>query len=482
MRYFLNGRTICRERRTRQSDAIGKTQRGCDSCTSLSAQLFALSALFACSLRAPTVSGRPAMDDWVHDFQDDDMHIFDRAEEPLSEVSATAASATPASATPGSAASAAAASASVLPRAPTSAASASANPPAPTGSVAAGKKRALKRKASQPTASQPTVRKTRFLKRRPSLGKPSGLQCMDRLCLWGDKVRVPCVIHPLVRRSGRVFFPVSERSYWLRRACGDKGMTHWTESFQRAVSELRRTLKDGIRETVDRAQAAVEKARDALGLQEEDGAQASAVGAKTRRKKGAASAPGAQSIDDVGVVVNRVLVKVRVRERPYEIEATPEAVMAVVGFCQTSLQRGKAALRRESRTSASRVGFAFEAEDCPAIIGKVTWHPSVEAWCVHYKDAQRQNQWRRVTAKSHERKDSFLEAFAEERGRCASKAARRMAYLAALRLWNDVDCSTRDRIELPMSASASMEEVMSEPASASCAKVRVQSASAHSKK
>ena len=403
--------------------------------------------------------------------------FFDRAEEPLSEVSATAASATPASATPGSAASAAAASASVLPRAPTSAASASANPPAPTGSVAAGKKRALKR-----TASQPTLRKARLLKRRPSLGKPSGLQCMDRLCLWGDKVRVPCVVHPLVRRSGKAFFPVSERSYWLRRACGDKGMTHWTESFQRAVSELRRTLKDGIRETVDRAQAAVEKARDALGLQEEDGAQASAVGAKTRRKKGAASAPGAQSIDDVGVVVNRVLVKVRVRERPYEIEATPEAVMAVVGFCQTSLQRGKAALRRESKTSASRVGFAFEAEDCPAIIGKVTWHPSVEAWCVHYKDAQRQNQWRRVTAKSHERKDSFLGTVAAERGRCASKAARRMAYLAALRMWNDVDCSKRDRIELPMSASASMEEVMSEPASASCAKVRVQSASAHSKK
>ena len=370
------------------------------------------------------------MDDWVHDFQDDDMLIFDTP----APGSAASASATPASATP-------------------------------------GKKRALKR-----TASQPTLRKARFLKRRPSVDKPSGLQCMDRLCLWGDKVRVPCVVHPLVWRSGRAFFPVSERSYWLRRACGDKGMTHWTDSFQRAVSELRRTLKDGIREMVDRTQVAVEKARDALGLQEEDGAQASAVGAKTRRKKGAASAPGAQSIDDVGVVVNRVLVKVRVRERPYEIEATPEAVMAVVGFCQTSLQRGKAALRRESRTSASRVGFAFEAEDCPAIIGKVTWHPSVEAWCVHYKDAQRQNQWRRVTAKSHERKDSFLGTVAEERGRSASKAARRMAYLTALRMWNDVDCSKRDRIELPM------EEVMSEPASASCAMVRVQSASAHSKK
>ena len=408
------------------------------------------------------------MDAWVHDFEEEDMFLFDAASVPFasaqgkkdgaaaplatgSAVSAPPAAVPAASAPPASATSASANSASAT---SASASSAAATPAAPTGPTAAVKKRILKRMASQPAAP-----KARNLTRRPSLGKPSGLQCMNRLCLWGENVRVPCVVHPLVRRDGKLFFPVHEQSYWLRRACGDKGLTHWTDRFQQAVSELRRTLKDGIRETVDRAGAAVEKAREALGLQEEDGAQASAVGATKRRKRGVASAVGASATEEVGVMVNGVLVKVRVRERPFEIEATAEAVMAVVGFCQTSLKRGKAAPRRVSTTDASRGGFAFKTDDCPAIVGKVTWHPSVEAWCVHFKDAQRKDQWRRVPAKRHEPRDSFLAnvSAANERGTCASQAARRMAYLAALRLWDELDCSSRERIGLPPTASAPVE-------------------------
>ena len=73
---------------------------------------------------------------------------------------------------------------------------------------------------STPSAS--SVAHSRSLKRRASDGKPPELLCMNRLCVWGKHVRAPAVVYPLTRRDGRLYMPIHERLFWLRRACDKK--------------------------------------------------------------------------------------------------------------------------------------------------------------------------------------------------------------------------------------------------------------------
>ena len=100
---------------------------------------------------------------------------------------------------------------------------------------------------------------------------------------------------------------------------------------------------------------------------------------------------------------------------------------------------------------ASRSGFCLAAESCPTFIGKITWHPSVTAWSAHYKDENGKVLQKRflVRAPSHSR--SFLDHAAGGNGGQGWAAARRAAYEAAVRFWNEADRSTRDRLELAKS-------------------------------
>ena len=241
-----------------------------------------------------------------------------------------------------------------------------------------------------------------------------------------------------------------ERLYWLRRACGEKGQTHWTGRFQKAVSALRRRLRAGILAKVDAVGSAAENIREALGLESEEENSAISSGKKgvgRRKAVGKAALPGLAA---VAVPLGEVTVKVRLRERPFEIEATAEAVDAVIKFCKSCLEDG--VLRRETlrRDDKKPDAFAFAASDCPAVTGCVTWHPSVGAWCVHYKGGLGQRQIKRVSVRGAAAPRSFAEAASGEEGsKGAWASARKRAYCEAIRLWNDLDKSSRPRLEVP---------------------------------
>ena len=339
------------------------------------------------------------------------------------------------------------------------------------------KKMAIKATASAAAAGAESAasRRGRPLKRRASGARPDDLQCVSRLCLQGGDVKAPAVIHPLVKHGDKVFTPIHERLYWLRRACAEQGTTHWTERFQHAVSELRRVLKEGLLANTDVVGQAARKAKEALGLEDEDVELPS--GKKPRKRTAALP----QSMAEAAVTLGGCTLNLRVHERPFEIEATPEAVMAIVRFCQERLQDDPIVLKKDQKreasaegapaasapsgsasapevaasaagsASASSSGFRLGAADCPARLGKVTWHPSVRAWAVHYKDKSRKTHQRRVSVRLPKASGSgsFLESTSPEDQAKAWAEARRSAYVEAINLWNELDHSTRERIELP---------------------------------
>ena len=306
------------------------------------------------------------------------------------------------------------------------------------------RKRAASATASAKRAASAQAPAPRQLKRNASLGQPSGLTCQSRLCLWGDNFKAPAVIHPVHRRDGQWFFPIHERLYWLRRACGDKRTTHWTQTFQQAVSSLRRHLQAGIRLKVDAFAAATEQARTALALDGEDEEP-------TPRKQQRIRVP--VGVEVVGVEVGAVTVKVRVRERPFEVETTAEAVMAIVGFCTAAIETSSAARTSAAPASANgeKKSFAFAAQDCPAVLGCVTWHPSVGAWAVHFKNEHGATQVKRVFGKRISA--TYIERAASAESKESWAATRRHTYLEAIEAWNTLDRSTRSRIPLPAWAS-----------------------------
>ena len=109
--------------------------------------------------------------------------------------------------------------------------------------------RATKRRcAARAASTAPLVPSKRLLKRRPSAGRPPELNCIDVQAVWGGHMKVPTVIWPLLERDGRRFVPIHERLFWLRRVCDEKkGQTHWSDTFQYAVSKLREVLKEAAR-------------------------------------------------------------------------------------------------------------------------------------------------------------------------------------------------------------------------------------------
>ena len=319
---------------------------------------------------------------------------------------------------------------------------------------------AAKKKATVAVAAKKKARQRapprRQLKRKASEGKPAELRCENRLCLWGEKFKAPAVIHPMYRRGGKWFFPIHERLYWLRRACGDASTTHWTGKFQQALSALRRHLKRGIRQKVDAFGAAAATMREALGLNDSDeedglGPKEDGLGPKKKAKK-QPRLRTPEGLEEVAVDIGSTSVKVRTRQRPFEVEASADAVMAVVQFCCEFIEKDALAPKKRA---ASATAFVLATPDCPPVLGCVTWHASVQAWSVHWKDAESKAHVKRVLVQKRERKVGFMDAAsAQEDAKSAWATARRVAYQEALALWNELDKSTRDRIAVPGSQSA----------------------------
>ena len=357
------------------------------------------------------------------------------------------------------------------------------------GVVVAAASPAKKGKKAKKLAPKPKNSVGRTLKRQASTGKPAELKCESRLCLWGGRIRAPAVVHPLSKRGDTLWVPIHERLFWLRRACDPaKGLTHWSAEFQHAVSELRQALREGVKQAIaDPVEQAAVKVRRELGL---DDGEDEEEGTKRRRKAG-------ESCEVVEIELDGTPLKVRVHERPFEVEASAEAVCAIVSFCRKRLEDDPLLLKRdiraaaaaESAASASALtdgtaastasaltdgmagngvlvstasasstsasaggGFRLARDTCPTVLHKVTWHPSVKAWAVHFKDgagktAKTQTKRFHVKAKDRTLAEQAAGAGATD---CPSwTQARQTAYRQAVTFWNANDKSKRERIELP---------------------------------
>ena len=275
------------------------------------------------------------------------------------------------------------------------------------------------------------------------------------------------------------------RTTLLASAClRGQGADSLTAKFQHAVSELRAALRDGLQRHADAPRAAAEALRTQLGLdQEEDeepGAQAGQASARRKRHRTAE--------EEVPVLLGGTSVIVRTETHPYEIEATSAAVMAVVNFCVERLKDDPIVLKRDARRageqqaaasaevasasaaapapcSSAKGGFSFGQADCPSILGKITWHPSRKAWAVHYKNSAKQPVTKRIQVGKTTSAAGVLGASASDAPQRWA-TARRAAYEEAIRLWNELDCTKRDRIEL-MEGSGSAAPALGAAASAS---------------
>ena len=101
-----------------------------------------------------------------------------------------------------------------------------------------------KKPTTLPTITRPRARK---LKRRVSDTRPEIAKAGNMVCVWGGDVKKPVVVQPIWEEAGKAWMSPNEHWLWLRRACSEKGMTHYKEKFQSAVSALRRELQDKMK-------------------------------------------------------------------------------------------------------------------------------------------------------------------------------------------------------------------------------------------
>ena len=88
-------------------------------------------------------------------------------------------------------------------------------------------KRKIGKKLSMPRPAKPAPK--RKLMRRPTEGKPASEEVASMICVWGGVVKHPVPVWPLHREGGVFWLQLSEHSHWLRRACDQKGRTHYKD-------------------------------------------------------------------------------------------------------------------------------------------------------------------------------------------------------------------------------------------------------------
>ena len=310
-----------------------------------------------------------------------------------------------------------------------------AGPPLPPPEEGPPPKGKGKRQATVPVGgpSPKGRRRPRQLLRTPSDSQPRSLSVEPLLCLWGRPLKAPVAIHPVRRcAEGKSWIVLGEHLTWFRRACAPAGDTHYDHGFQSAINDLRSKLRDLLikaRETskVEQSQQAM---RAELGLEEEKAPDNASVGCRTSARQ-----DGQQPC--VKVTLNATVITMQSSVRPLMIECTREAVLCLIGFCQEHCRAGRATLKKEQNKTGA-LSFQMPQDACPSILGKITWHPSVNAWAVHWKNKANKSQTTRVTV------SAVSVGFAE---------LRRARYVQALKMWNELDCSKRERINIEDPAS-----------------------------
>ena len=135
------------------------------------------------------------------------------------------------------------------------------------------------------------------------------------------------------------------------------------------------------------------------------------------------------------------MLKVQNKVRPLLVQVTEESVKAIIDWCRDHVMQGKPTLKKHQTVAASpkpvQPQFSMPLDECPTILGKVTWQFSHGAWCVHAKDAEGKIVKTRVKASE----GSYLKS-----GRDNYYSDRKKAYLQAIEIWNRTDKSSRERI------------------------------------
>ncbi len=326
----------------------------------------------------------------------------------------------------------------------------------------------LRRKASARSAAEGQAAaakapaRERKLKRRVSDTKPEEAKATSMICIWGGVVRTPVVAQPVWTEAGTTWMSPNEHWQWLRRACCTRGLTHYKELFQSAVSALRRELQNGLKAANDPDPAGALRA--ALDLESDDDDDGQRSGKKKAACPPRTRRPAALP-KTVDVMVGDVKMKVQNKLRPLRVECTEASVNGVIAFCRKHVLDGKADLkkyrvREDGGQAAERSTFVMPTDDCPIILGKVTWQPSHHAWCVHGKAGSGATFSTRVRVSGLDPHQpagngiggSFLKP-AEKRGCVDGKESynieRRSRYIEAIEIWNEKDKSSRDRILVP---------------------------------
>lgn len=309
-------------------------------------------------------------------------------------------------------------------------------------------------------ASEKPAKKARTLARLASNPTPTSVVCKAMLCLHGRPLKQPLAVHPVKRDlAGRSWVLVNEHQVWLRRACALQGSSHYEHAFQSAVSALRKELVSRLAESRVAGQSAEEqkKLRTQLAMVESDDDEG--VSGQGRR-----STPRVAKKDtraSVEIELHGTRLQMLNCPRPVVVDASPASIMAVIAFCQEHCRAGEILLRRDKKQQATNQGagvtktagppqqeyasqgatetqdagprFQMSAADCAPLPGKVTWHPSVGAWAVHYRTEAGKTLVSRIPVKQQDSGGSFADA-------------RRSAYLVACRLWDEKDVSKRERI------------------------------------
>ena len=287
---------------------------------------------------------------------------------------------------------------------------------------------------------------------------PQSVVVKSFLCVTGNPLRAPVVVHPLHRdAAGGEWVVLNEHMHWLRRAVGC-GSTHWTAQFQAAVTALRVEVRDRLTAARTPTRVAAQaQVRQQLMLDEEEDCDQDAA---TKSQKGCANSrrpKGTSSAEALPIILHGFEVKALNSTRPVAVEATQASLTAIIAFCKAKIGAGEPVLKKMSRQEVlpaptpepapAEPSFQMPVSDCPGFMGKVTWHPSVSAWAAHWKNADKKTIVTRFPVKVQTRgalalvaEGAALETFAQ---------VRRRRYLEAVAHWNQWDNSTRDRIVLP---------------------------------
>ena len=311
------------------------------------------------------------------------------------------------------------------------------------GGLLGSRMRRLKRGVT-PALAAPTdgglPQVSRKLKRRGSDQRPEAVSAEQMICVWGGDVKKPVPVYPVSKELGTTWFTLTEHCAWLRRACSSKGLTHYKELFQSAVSALRRELQAGMTAIQQPDPAAELRASLNLEIDDIDDGQPAACPKKSPRKR-----QPPERARTLEVQLGDATIKVQNQMRPFRVEVTESSVRGIIEWCQEHVMQGKPVLKKHRATEAcpgeAQSSWSMPLDSCPSILGKVTWQPSHSGWCVHAKNEDGVIVKTRVKGSTP---GSFLKS-----GRDDYYSDRKQAYLQAIELWNLRDKSTRDRIVVP---------------------------------